>query len=267
MINRKIRYALALMVAALGCVAAMNAHEKNETRVVGQRMTVEGDLEQSQRSRSWFSKIYPDAQSEEEELAYFEAACQLYQDGVYPDLIQDAGEQEGINDEAQEKSSSINTSHLGAYHYPRYIAPFGDSIVLEDGSRWAICSSDTSKVLKWLSNDCLVITPNHDWFSSHDYKIRNLATNQDIRVNLVEAPYYNGLFTHWIVAIDYTHKKVCLEDGSVWSISVWDGPELERMCLEDTIIIGINDSWFKSSRPNILINIDTLEYIKARCDY
>ena len=160
-----------------------------------------------------------------------------------------------------------NTSHFGAYHFALYITPLGDIVRLEDGSEWAVRFSDRNKTLDWYTSDRIVITSNHDWFSSYDFKLNNENTGESIRVNLVTAPWYNGIHTHWIVAIDYLHKQICLEDGSVWSISIWDDAELSRMALEDTIIIGTNDSWFQSTKPNILINVDTMEYVKARCEF
>lgn len=128
-------------------------------------------------------------------------------------------------------------------------------------------TDDRFSTFDWYTTDRIIITVNHDWLTSYDYKLNNENTGEVVSVNLVSAPYYNGIFTHWIVAIDYIHKRICLEDGSVWTISVWDDAELKRMALEDTIIIGTNDSWFKSTRPNILINVDTMEYVKARCEF
>lgn len=266
--KKKLKLCCLTLVTSLNLCAALfgASGEQKNFRPAGTRKTAQNEKMRSQTERSLFSLIYPDASSEEQEVDYFIKAELFSKEEVYA-AVEAVEKQSGGAEEIHEKSSLSNTTHLGAYHYPRYITPFGDSIVLEDGSRWAVCSHDQGCILGWYTNDALVITPNHDWFSSHDYRVNNLMTGHSIRVNLIEAPHYNGLFTHWIVAIDYLHKKICLEDGSVWSISVWDDAELKRMVLEDTIIIGTNDSWFKSSRPNILINVDTMEYIKARCDY
>ena len=268
--NQWTKYCLA--VAVLCAVSATAAEEEKTVRPVGTRMTAQNDRMQSQEDRALFSKAYPDALTDEQELAYFEEAQQLSAEEVYAKADEKNVEEKSVEEKNAEEKGDIqaknlsNTSHFGAYHNPHYITPFGDAVVMEDDSKWAVCSSDRNKTLNWYTNDRLIITPNHDWFSSFDYRINNVTTGQTIRSNLVEAPSYNGLFTHWIVAIDYAHKKVCLEDGSIWSVSMWDGSELNRMALEDTIIIGTNDSWFKSSRPNILINVDTMEFIKARCD-
>lgn len=256
----------ALTAGAMLCAIALAAaQEENSIRPVGDRMTAQNERLQSREDRALFSKAYPDALSDEQELTFFEEAQQLSSE----ELLSKVEEKSSVEEKAgiEEKSSLSNTSHLGAYHQPHYITPLGDVIRLEDGSEWAVRYSDRNNTLDWYTSDRLIITPNHDWFSSYDYRINNESTGAVVRVNLITAPYYNGVFTHWIVAIDYTHKQVCLEDGSVWSISVWDGAELSRMALEDTIIIGTNDSWFKSSRPNILINVDTLEFVKARCDF
>lgn len=258
------KYFLALAVL---CAASVTASEDDAAvRPVGTRKATQNEKMQSQQQRALFSKAYPDALTEQEEHSYFEEAQKLTVNEVQQKAAENEALEKSVDEDVLQPKNLINTSHAGAYHNPRFITPFGDAIVLEDDSKWSVRGSDRNKILNWYTNDRLVITPNHDWFSSYDYRINNTTTNQAVRVNLVEAPSYNGLFTHWIVALDYVHKKVCLEDGTIWSVSTWDGAELNRMALEDTVIIGTNDSWFKSSRPNILINVDTMEFVKARCD-
>lgn len=248
--------------------AGLSASEKDSSdRVVNMRVTEPSVKQHSAKSRQLFSQIYPDAVSIEEEEKFFNEAQVLSPEDIQVKLA---------DKELQQKSggkSLTNTSHSGAFHFPRYVTPFGDIIFLEDNSQWTVRYSDQKKVLNWYQGDDLVITPNHDFFSNFDYKLTNITLKrpESARVNLMapteQSLLYNGFYTHWIVDIDKWNNKVLLEDGSLWSVSFWDSSELSRMAKDDTIIIGTNDSWFKSSRPNILINVNTMEYIKVNCDY
>lgn len=157
------------------------------------------------------------------------------------------------------------TSHLGVFHRPIAITAMGNQVTLEDGSVWQIRDSDRIKTLDWLAGDNLLILPNHAWFSSYQYVILNQNTGAEVKVNLLLGPIYNGVYTHWIVAIDYFNQELCLEDGSVWTISSGDHGTMKKWMPNDTIIIGVNDAWF-SSKPNILINVNMLNDVAAICE-
>jgi len=109
----------------------------------------------------------------------------------------------------------------------------------------------------------LVITPNHAWFSVYDYVITNQNTGVAVQVNLVVGPLYNAVYRHYIVAIDYVLDHVVLDDGSVWTMT--DFTVMNQWVPGDTVIVGVNDGWFSSSYPNILINVNTLSYARGIC--
>lgn len=157
------------------------------------------------------------------------------------------------------------TSHQGAFHRPQSITLGGDMVFLEDGSGWMVRQKDRYKTLDWLAGDTIVILPNHGWFSSYYYVLENRNTGAQVSVNLALGPIYNGNYTHWIVAIDYYNGNLCLDDGSMWRISSSDSETVKKWLPNDTIIMGVNDSWF-SSKPNILINVNTLTYAAAICE-
>lgn len=180
-------------------------------------------------------------------------------------LLAKSMEQKGDQDDELIAKKTYYTSHQGAFHRPLAISSSGDSITLEDGSVWQIRIKDRGKTLDWLSGDSLIILPNHSWFSSYHYVLLNQNTGADIKVNMMLGPIYNGVYTHWIIAIDYYNKEVCLEDGTVWTVSGSDFSTLKKWLVNDTVIIGVNDSWF-SSKPNILINVNMLNYVAAICD-
>lgn len=170
----------------------------------------------------------------------------------------------GIDDEELIVKKNYYTSHPGVFHHPIAITALGDYVTLDDGSGWQVKDKDRIKTLDWLAGDSIIILPNHAWFSSYYYVLHNQNTGNGVQVNLTMGPIYNGIYTHWIVAIDYYNKELCLEDGSVWSISGGDEGTMKKWLVNDTIIIGINDSWF-SNKPNILINVNMLNNVAAIC--
>jgi len=165
------------------------------------------------------------------------------------------------------KAIYYTTSHAGAYHQPIAVTPFGDKVELEDGSIWAVQSGDHYKTLNWLGSDLITITANHNWFSNYEFILTNQNTGVSVAVVLVLGPVYNGGHTHWVVAIDYFFDQVQLEDGSVWSIVGLDDSILKKWLVNDTVIMGINDGNWSTSNPNILINVNTLGYVRANCLY
>ncbi|CRX39269.1 cell envelope integrity protein TolA [Estrella lausannensis] len=157
------------------------------------------------------------------------------------------------------------TSHQGAMHRPIAVTVLGDIVTLEDGSEWIVKYSHRYKTLDWLASDSILVLPNHAWFSSYYFRLVNQMTGADIEVNLLKGPIYNGVYTHWIIAIDYLNCELCLEDGSIWRISSGDYSTMKKWLVNDTIILGINDSWL-SSKPNILLNVNMLNYVSGICE-
>lgn len=164
-------------------------------------------------------------------------------------------------------ASVYYTTHQGAFHQPMAVSFFGDYVTLEDGSEWAVNPGDTYKTLNWLTSDIILIMPNYTWFSSFNYKFINQATGVSVEVNLRTYinPLLHSVYNHRVVAIDDILQMIWLEDGSAWSISSSDYSE--KWQINDTVIIGLNDGWQSSSKPNILINANLLHYVRANCVY
>lgn len=162
-------------------------------------------------------------------------------------------------------AGTFYTSHNGAFHNPYFVSMFGDQVELEDGSIWTVSSGDSYKTLNWYTNDLIVITPNHEWFSSYMFRMHNQNTNVSVKCNLLFGPIYNGLFTHWIIAINYYTQEIWLEDGSIWTVTGYDSSTFSKWLANDTVVIGVNDGFLSSSKPNILINVNTLTYVRANC--
>lgn len=158
---------------------------------------------------------------------------------------------------AKGNRSTYYTSHSGAIHTPIGISYLGEFVELEDGSFWEVESGDRYKTLNWLTGDTLIIKRNSEWFKSHKYRLINVTTGVEVRVNLYLGPVYNGIYTNWIVAIDQTKGNLLLQDGSLWQLSFAESSEYRNWLSNDTIIIGVNDGWFMGTYPNLLINVNT----------
>ena len=99
------------------------------------------------------------------------------------------------------------------------------------------------------------------------FRLTNQNTGESVAANLYLGPIYNGPYTHWITAIDYYNNTVFLEDGSMWSMSSFDDGVVNKWFENHTVIIGVNDGWFSSSRPNILINVNNSNYAAGVASY
>jgi hypothetical protein len=137
----------------------------------------------------------------------------------------------------------------------------GSIIEIEDGSRWKLAPG--YRISNWRAGDSIVITLNRSWFSDLSYYIVNKNTGAYIPAELILGPIAYGPLSHWVVGLDYTQGKVFLEDGTTWKISSTDTPLFNDWQVNDTVIIGQNDSWF-SAFETILINVNMNSYIRAQ---
>jgi len=169
---------------------------------------------------------------------------------------------EPVDEEEVIAKATYQTWHPGAHHRPIAVSTLGDTVTHHDGSEWVVKHSHRYKVLDWLASDSIIILPNHAWFSSYYFRLVNLMTGADVEVNLAKGPIYNGIHSHWIEEIDYYNCEIRLEDNTVHKVPPAEWATLKKWLKHDTIIIGINDSWF-SSKPNILINVNMLNYVTA----
>lgn len=155
-------------------------------------------------------------------------------------------------------------SHEGGYHFAIGVTYFGDQVTLEDGSVWNVASWDNWKTLNWLTTDTILVMQNKWLFSSYKFMLVNQNTGKEVEVNLFLGPVYTGVFTHWIVGIDYIAGTVVLEDGSVWQMDYFDYSIMKKWLINDTVIIGTNELG-SILNPNILINVNMLNYSRGIC--
>lgn len=161
------------------------------------------------------------------------------------------------------------TSHPAAYQYANSIAFFGETVELNDGSIWSISSNDTYKTASWYTTDLIIITPNHSWLSSYGFCLTNQTTGEVASANLSIGPALPGYgyYTNWITNIDYYYNIVYLQDGSKWNMSSFDSSTVYQWVIGDVVIIGVNDGFLSSSKPNVLINVAMLNYAAGHATF
>ncbi|MGK5595523.1 MAG: hypothetical protein ACSNEK_09255 [Parachlamydiaceae bacterium] len=267
---RKITYWLGLLCCSLSCfsVSTADAEDAQELERVkpGTRAMVLAEWVKIQEERA------------QEETSQNEPIDEVVEEEKKNSILPNASSF-NVSANFVTPQASINyTTHTGAFYYPVAISALGDSIELNDRSVWLIASSDTKTAMNWLRQQemalanggpglSMVITPNHSWFSSYQFCLTEQTTGTSVKANLYLGPLYNGLFTHWIVAINYYTQEICLEDGSLWKLSGLDAGVYNHWLINDTVIIGVNDGFLSSSKPNILINVNALTYSRAKCIY
>lgn len=157
------------------------------------------------------------------------------------------------------------TGHRGALHWPIDVSASGSEVVLEDGSLWSVRSGDWVHTRNWYETDQILIAPNRSFFSCYDYILVNQSSGATVEVNLMSAPQYTTLRARLITGFNDHYDYIYLDDGSVWSISFFDHDAMLKWCLNDEVIIGVNNGWDKQDLPNILINATINQYLRANC--
>lgn len=148
-------------------------------------------------------------------------------------------------------------------HWLVAVSAVGDSIELEDGSVWKISNYDVYKSLNWKSNDPLMITQNHSWFSKYDYRIINQATGAYLETKLFLGPIKNGAYTRYIIDIDVNRNLIKLSDNTHWELNSWDKYVYTKWLIGDAVILGYNSGW-EAEYEAILINVNMNKYVRAK---
>lgn len=161
----------------------------------------------------------------------------------------------------EKKEFFHSTTPAYAHHWLIRATYDGSIAELEDGSNWKLAPNYS--VFNWKVGDPMVITPNHSWLSDYNYYVVNKFTGSYVAADLIVGPIAFGPYTHWVIGIDYTSGHVYLENGTTWTISSSDGFIFRDWAINDTVIVGANDSWF-SSYDSILINVNMNNYVRAR---
>ncbi len=148
--------------------------------------------------------------------------------------------------------------------------PSSNIVKLEDGSEWNVAANEAYIIQSWRTGHQIVISPNYGWFTSYSYYLTNKSTNTYVQVTPFLGPVAFGMYTHWIVGMDFNAGHVYLTNGkgerTTWFISTTDAYLFKDWKINDCVIIGRNDSWMSafSAFENILINVPMNHHVRAR---
>ncbi len=153
--------------------------------------------------------------------------------------------------------------YSSAIHWLNAVSSLGETVEIEDGSVWQVSRHDAYKALHWRSDDPLMITQNHRWFSRYTYRIVNTNTGSSLEADLQLGPIQNGEHTRYIVELNPWEGVLTLSDNTHWQISSYDGSTFRDWALDDAIIIGYNSGW-DSHCESILINVNMNNFLRAK---
>jgi hypothetical protein len=149
--------------------------------------------------------------------------------------------------------------------------PSTNVIKLEDGSEWTVGQKEAYAIRFWKQGDPVVITRNHSWFPQGNYCLTNKNRNDAYaQVTLSLGPTLSGLYTHWVIGMDFSLGQVHLTNGkgerTTWHISHNDAALFKKWQINDNVIIGINDGWGASfsAFDHILINVPVNHNVRAK---
>lgn len=142
------------------------------------------------------------------------------------------------------------------------VSAAGYSLDIEDGSRWQISPLDAPKLARWGSQDPLIITQNHNWFSAYNYRIINQALGSTLYANLALGPFKNGPYTRYIQSIHPFTGEIILNDLTCWQVSSLDQSSIYDWYVNDAVIIGYNTGW-DTDCQGLLINVNKNEHVRA----
>lgn len=154
------------------------------------------------------------------------------------------------------------TTHRDALFHPLIV---GGTVQLDDFSVWIIEPSQSFRTLNWTTIDQIVIRQNFSIWSSYSFILENIDKGWSVEANLdvFLEPMYHTAKNHMIISIDPIQCLLWLEDGSVWSYDWWS--YMGKWKPGQTVIIGINTGYNRMSEPNILINANLLQCVRASC--
>jgi|GEM_PF-1538031 len=173
--------------------------------------------------------------------------------------------------------ASNSSSHTAAnvspslYHWIDFF-PQDNIVKTEDGAEWIFDSSDPSILRTWRSGDTIVIAPKGRWLwgSNYSYVMTNKDLGNSIDVNLFLGPIAFGSYSTWIVGVDQNLGQIYVLNGQgergVWEISNVDLYLFKEWEINDTLVVGQNDSWlwWFSSFNHIIVNVNMNHNVRAR---
>lgn len=167
--------------------------------------------------------------------------------------------------------SRLGSSIRSHYHWINNFPQF-NILKLEDGSEWDFDpASDGYIVRSWRPGDTLVISPHASWFWENNYKyiITNKDLGSSIYVNPLIGPIEYGIYSTWVIKIDYKNGKLYLTNGqgekTIWEVASSDIGLFSNWEINDHVILGEDTSWLSTfSSTQIIFNVNMNHHVRAR---
>lgn len=205
-----------------------------------------------------------------------------YETELSEELVEDDEELSSLIIPIKEKEPMLCLASSEPKNTADYIPPYPalnlayfpqENIVkTKDGSEWIFDKTEAHIVFNWRQDDHIIVSPKGRWFwgSNYSYVLTNKDRGTSIDVNLFLGPVAYGERSNWIIGINHNNNQIFLIDGlgkrTTWEISSIDRGLFKEWEINDTLIIGQNDSWYwwLSSYNHILINVNMNHYVRAR---
>lgn len=150
--------------------------------------------------------------------------------------------------------------------------PQENVIKIEDGSEWMFDKADSYLLRSWEPGHTIVVSPKQQLIigSHYAYTMTNKDIGTSVNVNLFLGPIAFGSWSTWVVGIDQNQGKVYLLNGqgerTTWEVSSSDMYLFKDWKVNDTVIIGENDSWLWcfSSYSAMIVNVNMNHNVRAR---
>jgi hypothetical protein len=157
-------------------------------------------------------------------------------------------------------------------HYAVDISWDSALITLEDSSVLYVATPYQYQVARWPLNSQVYIVPNHGYFlglirSSYDFCLYNATTGDTVECNLHLGPALFGPYSEWLTGIDGYNGYLWLKDGRLVEVHPNDVYLLWNWAPNDHTLVGVNDGSGSCSYPDIILNVATVTYVRARLVY
>lgn len=172
-----------------------------------------------------------------------------------------ASEKKDSQGSFQSKSAIYETRSFRPVYYLKDVGAKGKTLTTADETIWEISSRTAATAGRWQPNSPLIIQPNRNWFSTAEYYLYNVSTNEYVEADLSQGPFLK--YSLLIQQINYYTGYVQLSNGTEWFVgrSQLAGIRFPSWQLNQAVLIGENTSWF--GPKYILVNINENNYVPA----
>lgn len=173
---------------------------------------------------------------------------------------------------------SLMTANI-AYCYQNTFLPFyqhsisslqtnGELLEFDDGSIWKVHPSYRNEIYKWCSGDVIELSQStNNYNSTYRFWITNKTINSYVLAEISQGPILDHYCTQHLQYISQGHLTIVAGSGleTTWVADSRDAHLLAGWKLGQTIIVGVNNSWFNwfSGSDILLYNVEKNHFIRG----